>query len=634
MLEVRVKFGDYELDGQQYLLSRLGQCLKLEPIPMELLLFLVERQGQLVTREQIIERLWGNDVFVDTDNSINTAIRKIRMTLKDDPEQPRFVQTIPGKGYRFIAAVTQVGTGPAAEDIKPEPAAKVKQKRRGSVIYMGVGLAVLVLAGVAGSWAWRSWRHPASIAAPAIHSIAVLPLENLTGDPSQEYFADGMTDALITDLAQIGSLRVISRTSIMRYKGTRKPMAEIARELGVEGIVEGTVVRSGSRVRVTSQLIYAPLDQHLWARKYERDLSDIVALQGELAQSIAGEVRAVLSPQERARLAGARQVNPQAYELYLQGQSYFNRQTADGMKQAIRSFQKAVELDPNFALAYAGMAEAYASSSAIGPFPANESFPKAKAAAIRALTLDPLLADAHTALGVEMSNYEFDRPGAQREFLKAIELNPNSAMAHRRYAGYLNSMKRHPEGIAEIKKAVELDPWSPVMRNFLGLAYELAGEYDHAFEEYRRAIAMDPNYGQGRINFAGLLFSMGRYEEGITEYEKAAVLFGASPDEAVQIATALRRAFRAGGAKGFNKEYLALGLRTINEPHHCCFGRIDIAAAYANLGDKDKALAWLEKAYQAREGILLGMINSDPSFKNLQGDPRYSDLMRRLGLPE
>jgi len=335
--------------------------------------------------------------------------------------------------------------------------------------YIALGLAALLIAGLARSWIWRSWRHPVATS-PVIRSLAVLPLENLSGDSSQEYFADGMTDALITDLAQISSLRVISRTSMMRYKGTHKPLAEIARELGVEGIVEGTVFRSGNRVRITSQLIYAPLDQHLWARNYERDLSDIVALQGEVARSIAGEVRAVLSPQQRARLADARPVNPEAYELYLQGQSHAYHRTADDNKKSIEYFQRAMEKDPTFARAYIGLAEAYINTSVGGPLLPNESFSKAKVAATQALMLDPLLEDAHGALGMEMAFYEFDWPGAPKEFLRAIELNPNSAKAHRRYGSYLRSMKRYPEAIAEMEKAVNLDPLSLEMNHFLALS--------------------------------------------------------------------------------------------------------------------------------------------------------------------
>jgi TolB-like protein/Tfp pilus assembly protein PilF len=498
-----------------------------------------------------------------------------------------------------------------------------------------LGLAALLIVALAGGWIWHSLRHPVAIpASPVIRSLAVLPLENLTGDPSQEYFADGMTDALITDLAQIGSLRVISRTSMMRYKGTRKPLADIAQELGVEGIVEGTVFRSGNRVRITSQLIYAPFDQHLWARNYERDLSDIVALQGEVAQSIAGEIRAVLSPEQRARLAGTRTVNPEAYELYLQGQSHFNQHTADGIGKSIEYFQRAVEKDPNFAWAYTGLAEAYNLSSVIGPFPPHESFPKAKVAATRALMLDPLLAEAHAALGMEMSFYEFDWPGAQKEFLRAIELNPNSARAHRRYAGYLRNMKRQPEAIAEMEKAVNLDPLSLEMNHFLGLFYVVGGDYERAMQQFRRVIEMDSNDGQSRFGLAGLLAGQGKYEESIAQFEKGQILIGVNPDKAVRNAAALRHAFQTSGAKGYWKEYLALELRSVNEPNQYGFGKINIAEGYARQGDKDEAFAWLEKAYQAREGIPLSLINSSPYLQNLHGDPRYSDLLRRLGLPE
>jgi tetratricopeptide (TPR) repeat protein len=357
-------------------------------------------------------------------------------------------------------------------------------------------------------------------------------------------------------------------------------------------------------------------------------------LQGEVAQSIAGEVRAVLSPEQRARLAGPRTVNPEAYELYLQGQSHFNQHTADGIGKSIEYFQRAVENDPNFALAYTGLAEAYNLSSVIGPFPPHESFPKAKVAATKALMLDPLLAEAHAALGMEMAFYEFDWPGAQKEFLRAIELNPNSARAHRRYAGYLRNMKRQPEAIAEMEKAVNLDPLSLEMNHFLGLFYVVGGDYERAMQQFRRVIEMDSNDGQSRFGLAGLLAGQGKYEESIAQFEKGQILIGVNPDKAVRNAAALRHAFQTSGAKGYWKEYLALELRSVNEPNQYGFGKINIAEGYARQGDKDEAFAWLEKAYQAREGIPLSLINSSPYLQNLHGDPRYSDLMRRLGLPE
>jgi TolB-like protein/DNA-binding winged helix-turn-helix (wHTH) protein len=663
-----LRFGIFEIDLDARELKRNGLRVKLQEQPFKILAAMARRAGEVIPREELYSELSTHSTY-DSKHGLNNAIQKIREVLGDSPENARFIETVPGRGYRFLPQVEVVykpfvrDSSGAAENrdsqaqiaeinppITPAPLLTLPSVREdiakwergrwqlwrglGVSSYTALGLAALLIAGLAGSWTWRSWRHPVAIpTSPVIRSLAVLPLENLTGDPSQDYFADGMTDALITDLAQIGSLRVISRTSMMRYKGTRKPLADIAQELKVEGIVEGTVFRSGNRVRITSQLIYAPFDQHLWARNYERDLSDIVALQGEVAQSIAGEVRAVLSPEQRARLAGARTVNPEAYEFYLQGQSHFHQRTADGIGKSIEYFQRAVEKDPNFALAYAGLAEAYSASSVFGPLPPNESFPKAKVAAARALMLDPSLAEAHAALGMEMSFYEFDWPGALKEFLRAIELNPNSAKAHRRYAGYLRAMKRHPEAIAEMEKAVKLDPLSLEMNYFLGMFYEIVGDHERALQQYHHVIEMYPNDGQSRLELAGLLAGQGKYEESITQFEKGEILIGINPAKAVRDAAALRHAFQTSGARGYEKEYFVQALRGINEPNQK-FGNVDIAAVYAWQGNKDKAFAWLEKAYQARQGILLSLINSDPNFQSLHGDPRYSDLLRRLGLPE
>jgi TolB-like protein/DNA-binding winged helix-turn-helix (wHTH) protein/Flp pilus assembly protein TadD len=666
-----LRFGIFEIDLDARELKKNGLRVKLQEQPFKILAAIARRAGEVIPREELYSELSTHSTY-DSKHGLNNAIQKIREVLGDSPENARFIETVPGRGYRFLPQVEAVykplvrDTSGAADDrhsqaqiaeinppIAPAPllsrpivsediAGTAKWGRRSWQLWRGLGvsgysalgLAALVIAVLAGAWTWRSLRRPiATPASPVIRSLAVLPLENLTGDPSQEYFADGMTDALITDLAQIGSLRVISRTSMMRYKGTRKPLADIAQELGVEGIVEGTVFRSGNRVRITSQLIYAPFDQHLWARNYERDLSDIVALQGEVAQSIAGEVRAVLSPEQRARLAGTRTVNPEAYELYLHGQPHFSQRTTDGIGKSIEYFQRAVEKDPDFALAYAGLAEAYNASSVFGPFPPNESFPRAKAAATKALMLDPLLAEAHAALGMEMSFYEFDWPGALKEFLRALELNPNSAKAHRRYAGYLRAMKRHPEAIAEMEKAVKLDPLSPEMNFFLGMFCEIAGDHERALQQYRHVIEMDPNDGRSRLELSGVLAGLGKYEESIDQFEKGQILTGTKLDTAIRNAAALRHAFQRNGAKGYEKEYSALVLQGINEPNQQ-LGNVDIAAVYAVQGNKDKAFAWLEKAYQAREGIPLSMINSEPTFQSLHGDPRYSDLLRRLGLPE
>src|SRR6266849_3033032 len=386
MNPTKLKFGDFELDAAGYELSRSGRAIKLERIPMELLLLLVNRRGQLVTRDEILEKLWGKDTFLDVDNSINTAISKIRVVLKDNPESPAFIKTVSGKGYRFIASIASLpdgqdafmapidGVSSASEAaVADEPALESESKTssRPRRLWLASAIAGVVIAAAVAGWCWRdSLRRMVSPGRPAvIGSLAVLPLENLTGDATQEYFADGMTDALITDLAQIEALRVISRTSVMRYKGMRKPLPEIARELDVDGIVEGTVVRSAGRIRITSQLIYAPSDQHLWAHSYERDVGDLVTLQGEVAQAIAGEVRAALTPEQRTRLSARVTTNPGAYEAYLKGRYYWNQRTPAAERKSIEFFQQAVEKDPDFALAYAGLADAYNFANILGVLP-------------------------------------------------------------------------------------------------------------------------------------------------------------------------------------------------------------------------------------------------------------------------
>src|SRR5262245_33493935 len=332
---------------------------------MELLLLLADRPGQLVTREEILERLWGKGVFLDADNSINTAISKVRAALKDDPENPAYIKTVPGKGYRFVAPIAEppadVVDAPADSAQAPPARRRMRFALAGTAFACVCGLLIVVVSRV---------RTPAADV-PSIRSLAVLPLENLTGDPGEEYFADGMTDALITDLAQITSLRVISRTSITRYKGVRQPLAEIARELGVDAIVEGTVTRSAGRVRITSQLIYAPRDQHVWARSYERDVGDVVALQADIAQSIAAEVRAALTTEQRVHLTERAKPKADAYEAFLRGQHYWNQRTSAGVKKSLELFQQSVESDPDFAPAYAGLADAYNFATVLNVLPAT-----------------------------------------------------------------------------------------------------------------------------------------------------------------------------------------------------------------------------------------------------------------------
>jgi TolB-like protein len=614
---------------------------------------LVDRRGQLVTRDEIFEKLWGKDTFLDADNSINTAISKIRVVLKDDPENPVFIKTVSGKGYRFIASIRSLPDGKealgspldgvsgasgstVAEESALAFASKAPSRSRRLWLASATATASLVLAAALAAWSWRDSlkRIVSPRPSPVIRSLAVLPLENLTGDASQEYFADSMTDALITDLAQIGALRVISRTSIMRYKGMRKPLPEIARELGVDGIVEGTVVRSASRIRITSQLIYAPSDQHLWARSYESDLSDIVTLQGEVAQAIAGQVRAALTPEERSHLAKRPTDSPEAYQLYLRGRYSWNQRTPRGVKKSIDFFQQAVEKDPNFALAYAGLADAYNFSNILGVLAPKESSPRAEAAAVKALALNPQLGEAHTALGLVRSHFYFDFLGAQREFLKALGLNPNYANAHLFYAGaYLTPMGRHEEAIAEMRKALEVDPLSLPLNNMMAETYLWSGDYQKALQQFQHTIDLEPTFPLAHFFYAGLLTEMGSYEEAIKENQTGELLSGASPEEAGALAAEFQKALQVGGPKRYWQKNLGITLKEYTRAGIQYFPAIGVASAYARVGDKENAFQWLDKSFQDREGQDITLVRWLPDFKSLHTDPRFADLLRRMGLP-
>ncbi|HJZ66733.1 MAG TPA: winged helix-turn-helix domain-containing protein, partial [Blastocatellia bacterium] len=396
-----IKFGaDFELDLNVYELRRAGRAVKLERIPMEVLLFLVERRDRLVSREEIVERIWGDGVFLDTDNSINGAIRKLRQALKDDPERPQFIQTVTGKGYRFIAPV--IGGGSAApRHFVPTGHVSQTQTRKPTRTRAAVALALLIVVAVAMA-VWALTSSHSTGAAPSVRSIAVLPLDNLSGDPSQDFFVDGMTDELITDLAKVSALRVISRTSVMRYKGTKKGLPEIARELNVDGIIEGSVVRSGQRVRITAQLLHAPSDRHLWAETYERDVGDVLRLQSEVAQAIAQQVRAQLTPQQQVQLRSARPVNPEAYEAYLKGRYYLTNQftTAQPLNTAKNYFEEAIRKDPGFALAYSGLADSYLYLALVRQLSPEGGYRSANEALRKASELDDNIGEIHDTLGV------------------------------------------------------------------------------------------------------------------------------------------------------------------------------------------------------------------------------------------
>lgn len=436
-----VRFGnDFELDCGACQLRRSGRLLKLERIPMDVLLFLVQERGQLVTRKQIVEKIWGNNVYLDTDNSINGAIRKIRQVLKDNPEQPRFIQTLSGRGYRFIASVVEEeprtgapGAAPAMPAQEEQLAAGICARRflQRRPIFIAIAVAMIVVAA-----GWLLWsRSPIRQGASGTRfMLAVLPFQNLTGDAGQEYFSDGLTEQMITQLGNLDPqhMGVIARTSVMHYKNSPRPVDKISRELGVQYVIEGSVRRNSDKVRITAQLIQANDQTHLWARQYDRDLKDLLALQAEIAQEIADEIQLTLGEQRHAQAAGSR-LTPnsyQAYDLYLKGRYFWNRRTPEGFKDAIKYFQQAIAQDRDYALAYAGLADCYTLLPGYSEIPQTELLPKARSAAVKALQLDEGLAEAHTSLALITENYDWDWQTAEKEYRRAIELNPNYATAH------------------------------------------------------------------------------------------------------------------------------------------------------------------------------------------------------------
>ena len=468
-------------------------------------------------------------------------------------------------------------------------------------------------------------RH--GVPLPRIESLAVLPLENISGDKEQEYFADGMTDALIAELGQIGSLRVISRTSVMRFKGARPQggLEEIARQLKVDALIEGSVLRSGDRVRVTAQLIGAVPERHLWARSYERDLRDVLSLQGEIARSIADEVRAKLTPDVQARLTRARPVNPEAYQAYLRGRYYWNRRTADALKKAVEYLQEASEKDPGYALAYAGLSDSYALLAPYSGLPPKEAFTKAEAAAMKALEIDEQLAEAHASLAFVQQSYELNWLGAEREFKRAIELNPNYATAHHWYALYLVCLGRIEEAKVEIQRALQLDPLSLVINSAAGRVLYLARQYDQAIEQYRKTLEMDQNFFPPLREIGMPYEQKGQYREAITAFQKARAM---APDD-MYVAGWLGHAYAISGNRAEAQRLLDKLQERSQKRYVPAYSR---SVIFTGLGNKDQAFEWAQKAYEEREEWL-GYLKVEPAFDPLRSDPRFQDLLRRMNLP-
>jgi TolB-like protein/DNA-binding winged helix-turn-helix (wHTH) protein/Flp pilus assembly protein TadD len=631
---------DLTIDLAPRRVRRAGTVIPLKTLSFDLLVTLVRAAPNLVSFDQLNERVWPG--LVITPETIVQRVKLLRGALGDDPHAPRYIEGVRGRGYRMVAQVRPVaeplfipesiGPAPLKEPKEEEssnvhagdtateaaamsspsatPSAAPRSTRWVPLVWSGGTLIVMAL--VAASLAvvhyWRVSKpaeRTSSTAAAAIHSLAVLPLENLSGDKEQEYFADGMTDALTTDLAQIGSLRVISRTSAMHFKGSKETLPQIGRDLLVDAVVEGTVTRGENRVRVTAQLVEASSDHHLWARTYERDLKNVLALQDEIAQDITEQIRVKLSPKERSLLIQVHAIDPEAYDAYLRGSYWEDALTREGFDKACDYFRKAVARDPSFALAYVGVARC------------SGVHDKAREAVVKALVLDPSLADAHTMLALLKFIGDWDWSGAEAEFKQAIALNPNYATAHRWYSCYLVAMERPVEAMREIERARDLDPYSAPITEWLGQVLYHARRYDDALRENRRGLEMHPDAGRLYWNMADVYEQKKMFAEAFDARQHSLSL-----DKDPRV-TALAEAYKRSGYKGYLLKQAEFG-QAHNPPY--------AAHIYALLDDEPRAIDALEAAYNKHfEGMLF--MRTAPEFDSIRSSPRFRDLVRRIGFP-
>ena len=617
-----LQFDGYELDVRAGELRKHGVKLRLRGQPLQVLEILLERPGEVVTREELQTRIWSGNAFGDFDHNLHNAVARIREALGDSPENPRYIETLPRRGYRYVGPIEdfqkpQLATETGDQTAQPVSLIAPPKRKRSLVLVLCALLAL-------GLVALSMWLH-ANAAVPPIRSIAVLPLKNFSGDPSEEFFVDGFTDQLITDLAKIGSLRVISGTSVMQYKGAKKGLPDIARELNVDAIVEGSAIRSGQRVRITAQLIRARTDQHLWAETYDRDLGDILNLQGEVSAAIAQQVRAQLTPTQQAQLHRAHAVNPAAYDDYLRGRLYFVNEFTkpDSLNRAQRFFEEAIQKDPDFALAYAGLADTYVYLALAGALSRDQAYRSAKEAIAKALNLDDSIGEAYDTLGVLSWRFDWDWNAADREFNRAIALAPSYSCAHEDRAAFLAMTGRRAEALAEIAKIDQLDySFSAAMTE--SETYSQLRDYPNLVKASKRGLLLDPkdwfqHYHLG-IGYEG----MGKLQEAIPEYQQAVAMSGNS-----ESFVTLAHAFRATGKRAEAEKTLHDLERKATKSSASPY---TMATIYAGLGENEKAFEFLEKAYSEKSLNLSWSLKSDQLLDSLRSDPRFQDLLRRVGL--
>lgn len=655
-----LRFGNFEVELQGGELRKKGLRIKLQDQPLQILKVLLEHPGELVSREELRQRLWHPDTFVDFDHSLNTAMMRLREVLGDSSENPRFIETVPRRGYRFIAPVHDIpketpaahpaneasvtspsdpATIPPRVDEETAPKAMVqahpappslvhpaRQVSLSRALLSGMGALTLLALVAATAFHYRERLGFTPSQPPHIASLVVLPMENLSGDANQDYFADGMTDELIASLARISSLRVISHTTSMEYKGKHESIEKIAHDLNVDAVVEGTVLRSGDRVRITAELVQVSTDRHLWADTYESPLGDILALQNQVASAIVSQISIKLTPQDKERLAANHPVNSGAYEDYLKGRYYWGKRSEEALDKAIQYFQSATEKDPQYALAYAGLADCYGiiGAAIVGTVPTSQVAPKAEAAATKAVELDPALAETQTALATVQFNYNWNWAAAEAGFRRAIQLNPSYATAHQRYSLYLMAMGRTQESLDEMSRARSLDPLSLSMNFSLGWRLYMARRYDEAIVQLRNTIEMDPTYLLAHIVLGQCYEQKGQYPEAIAELQKAASMSPGNPPVIAALGHAYAVAGRRTEALKLLDQLTAQPLRQYVSPFY-------IALLYTGLGDHGQAIAWLGKAFADRSNNMI-FLNVNPQFDSLRSEPGLQNLLHRIGL--
>lgn len=668
-LQQSIRFGeDFDLDLRLRRLRRGSHVLKLERIPLEILVLLLEHPDEIVTREQIVSRVWGQGVFLDTDNSIRGAIRKLRQVLKDDAESPRFIQTITGQGYRFIAPVIErrEETGTHASD---RNASAVINSDRDLVSDLDGWLQARRLrlvdqdqaprsekasdsetAHKHGTWSPRTrffaaiaaslalacvalltvsvWRRASSNPMDSTRKkvLAVLPFDNLSRDPDQEFFSEGLTEEMIAQVGKLNRdrLRVVTRSSVAKYKGSTLTAREIGKELKADYLVQGSVRRSSDRVRITVQLIQARDQTDVWTESYDRELKDVLAVQDSVVRSIASEIHIALTEEQEKHLASPRQISPEAYEAYLKGRYYWNKRTGESMQKAEQYFEQAIDNDPTYAAAYSGLADCNSGLTWHGFKSPAEALPKAYAAARKALEMNPESAEAHASRGLAMT-HRWDWTGAEAEFRRALQLDPQYANAHHWYGDYLSIRGRHDEALAEAKHALELDPLNLMISTWVGLRYYMARDYSRAIDQNRNSVELDPNFAAAHLLLGEDYRGAGLHSDAVNELKKAASLSGDSPLYTAQVAVALAVEGRNDDALRIAHELEMISRKRYVSPY-------GLAQVYAALNRKEDTLKWLQAAYEDH-AVWMGYLAVDPIFDQYRSDERFKDLLRHVSLP-